>query len=64
MLMYLLIGIIIELLIIGIRTIRGVASWEDFNGWVLLTVIVLGMFNALIWPITIFAEVYNTIKGV
>ena len=64
MLMYLLIGIIVELLIIGIRTIRGVAQWEDVDLPVILTVIVMGMINALIWPVTIIAEIYNTIKGV
>lgn len=64
MLMYLLIGIIIELLIIGIRTIRGVASWEDFDKEVLLFVLIFGTINVLIWPVTVLAEVYNTIKGV
>lgn len=64
MLTYLLIGVIVEILIIVIRTIRGVATWDDVDGQVLLAILFFGLINILIWPITIIAEVANTINGV
>lgn len=60
---YLLIGFIIQMLIIGIRTIRGVADWSDFTIWTLLGIVIMSVINILLWPITVIAEIINTIRG-
>lgn len=64
MLTYFLIGVIVQILICIARTIRGVAAWNEVTGWAIPVFVVLALTNALIWPITLVAEAYNTINGV
>lgn len=65
MLTYLIIGVIIQVLIVVIR--RFVRKLATFEGWEFTTWIMflsLCLFNIVIWPVTIVAEVVNTARGV
>ena len=64
MITYLMIGSIVQLLIIIIRTMRGVSSWSNMNWREILMLALLMVINIVIWPITIVCEIINTILGI
>lgn len=64
MITYLMIGSIVQLLIIIIRTMRGVSGWSNMNWREILMLALLMMINIVIWPITIVCEIINTILGI
>ena len=69
MITYLLIGLMVQILIIAERKIRGVVTvanlpktgveWAGFITGMLF----LPMINILVWPISIVCEIYNIKKG-
>lgn len=69
MITYLLIGLMLQILIIAERIIRGVATVADlpktgieWAGYI-TGLLFLSMFNILVWPISIVCEIYNIKKG-
>lgn len=65
MLIYLLIGILVQILVTTERVvIRKVASFKDFKlvNWGLFTL--LATTNVLAWPVTIIAEIINIKNGI
>lgn len=70
MITYLLIGLMVQILIIAERIIRGVAtvavlpkmSIIEWAGYI-TGMLFLSMFNILVWPISIVCEIYNIKKG-
>ena len=69
MITYLLIGLMVQMLIIVERIIRGVATVADlpktgieWAGYI-TGLLFLSMFNILVWPISIICEIYNIKKG-
>lgn len=70
MLIYLFIGLIVQIAIMGWRTCLGKIDSYDllsYGPWCVVGYILTFMFmvsiNVLIWPISIIAEIINTIKG-
>ena len=69
MITYLLIGLMVQMLIIVERIIRGIdtvanlpktgTEWAGFITGMLF----LSMINILVWPISIACEIYDIIKG-
>ena len=69
MITYLLIGLMVQMLIIVERIIRGVATVADlpktgieWAGYI-TGLLFLSMFNILVWPISIVCEIHNIKKG-
>lgn len=70
MITYLLIGLMVQILIIAERKIRGVANnvanlpktGVELAGFI-TGMLFLSMFNILVWPISIVCEIYNIKKG-
>lgn len=69
MLTYLAIGLVVQILItfdrVCIRKVTpelGFTSWLEWAGFILV-LIIGGIFNIVIWPITIVAEAFNIIRG-
>lgn len=69
MITYLLIGLMVQILIIAERIIRGVATVADLpktgeeRAGYITGILFLSMFNILVWPISIVCEIYNIKKG-
>lgn len=70
---YLTIGAIVQVIIIGVRTALGKTKnaitgldKEDSAYKISFGIgLVIGLiFNIVLWPIAIIAEIYNTIKGI
>ena len=68
MITYLLIGLMVQILIIAERKIRGVAfanlpkTGVEWAGYI-TGMLFLSMINILVWPISIACEIYNIKKG-
>lgn len=68
MITYLLIGLMVQILIIAERKIRGVTfanlpkTGVEWAGYI-TGILFLSMFNILVWPISIVCEIYNIKKG-
>ena len=69
MITYLLIGLMVQMLIIVERIIRGVATVAnlpktgvEWAGYI-TAMVFLCMINILVWPISIVCEIYNIKKG-
>ena len=70
MITYLLIGLIVQILVIAERIIRGVATVADlpktgieWAGYI-AGILFWGVINIALWPITIVCEINNIKKGV
>ena len=71
MITYLLIGVMVQILIIAERILRGVAGTAaglpktgvEWAGYI-VSVLCMSIFNIAIWPISIVCEIYNIKKGV
>lgn len=68
MITYLLIGLMVRILIIAERKIRGVVTFAnlpktgvEWAGYI-TGMLFLSMFNILVWPISIACEIYNIKK--
>ena len=69
MITYLLIGLMVQILIIAERRIRGVATTVanlpktgvEWAGYI-TGMLFLSMINILVWPISIVCEIYNIKK--
>ena len=69
MITYLLIGLMVQILIIAERIIRGIVTVAnlpktgvEWAGYITV-MLFLSMFNILLWPISIVCEIYNLKKG-
>ena len=70
MITYLLIGLMVQILIIAERKIRGVVTFAnlpkmgvvEWAGYI-TGMLFLSMINILVWPISIVCEIYNIKKG-
>ena len=69
MITYLLIGLMVQILIIVERIIRGVVTVAnlpktgvEWAGYI-TGMLFLSMFNILVWPISIACEIHNIKKG-
>ena len=69
MLTYLAIGLVVQLLITFERAcVRKVVPELTFDGWFdvasfVITLILGGFINIVVWPLTIVAEVFNIKRG-
>ena len=69
MITYLLIGVIVQLIIVVERIMRGVTGWFNLETglmWVYAMALVLFMcaINIITWPLTIILEIINIKKGI
>ena len=69
MLTYLAIGLVVQLVITFMRVcVRKVTPELDFTSkeeWMafVLTLVIGGIINIVTWPLAIFAEAYNIVRG-